>query len=239
MSKNECYILGYGNFGSYIAKYLTNKELDVIVIDNDPDVVQTAANKYTHAIKADIKDIDALRETNISKAKCIIVCITDLHATVAACANLIELGCDGKIIARAENDLNKRILNTLGIKNVIVPVHDAAFHAALQALYNFNEEIHNLPNGLCWTTVTISNKRCTNVTIKELDLRNKLGVNILYLIHNGITQPLVDPKAKLGIGDVIAFICPTNLLDNSISYFTNSKSKEKFKYINLRNDEEK
>ena len=63
-------------------------------------------------------------------------------------ANLVELGAQGVIIAIATNKLHARVLKIMGIEHVVLPIHESASRVALQALYNFNESVYSLTNGL-------------------------------------------------------------------------------------------
>ena len=108
---------------------------------------QFDSKNYDYGICTDTTDIDSLRDTGVTKATCIIVAISDIQDSIMTCANLIELGFSGNIIARAQNMVHKRILKTMGVQHITVPEIEVANRVALQAMYRFDESVHSLTEG--------------------------------------------------------------------------------------------
>ncbi len=223
--KNEYFIIGYGKFGSEIVKTLTDNGLDVVVIDNNQQLVDKAAETVSFAICADGTDIDELQQTGIAKAQTIIVAISDVQVSILTCANLIQLAAKGNIIARAMNITHKRVLKTMGIEHVTVPEVEVAHRVALQAMYRFNESIHNITDGFSWTRITVSNIDVIDKPIKDLDIRSSLGATILFVRHNGKPIFPIDPETKLDLGDIVAVMCPNYNLGKVFDYFTDPMFK--------------
>ena len=229
MAKNEYFILGCGAFGGLVADLLNNSGANVVVIDKDPKIIEQANKKYSYAICADTTNIDTLKDLGVHKATCVILGFSDVENSITTVANLIELGAQGVLIARAINKLHARVLKTLGIEHVVLPIQESASRVALQALYNFNESVYSLTHGLSWTKVTVGNEKCTKEPIKNLNIRQKLKVNIMYALHNGKLQFPIDPNTTLSIGDTIAVMCPDQHLNDAIHYFAGFDPRKKYK----------
>ena len=148
MSNKEFVILGCGRFGSTVIECLNNAGVNVVAIDKSKEIIEKVGKKCSYAVCADTTDIDVLKELHISKAKCIILCLDSVEDSITTCANLVELGTQGIIIARAINKLHARVLKILGIKYVTLPIQEVAELVALRALYSFGENVYSLTNGL-------------------------------------------------------------------------------------------
>lgn len=220
MVKNEYFIIGCGKFGAQLASTLSSNGLQVIAIDKSQEVIDRNSKNYDYGICTDTTDIDSLRDTGVTKATCIIVAISDIQDSIMTCANLIELGFSGNIIARAQNMVHKRILKTMGVQHITVPEIEVANRVALQAMYHFDESVHSLTEGFSWTRLTVSNRAATDIEIKDLGLREKIQSMILFIKHNNQIEFPVKPHTKISLGDIVTIMCPDFCLGNAIKFFT-------------------
>lgn len=227
MLNKEFVILGCGRFGSTVIECLNNAGVNVVAIDKDKETIERVGKKCSYAVCADTTDMDVLKDLHISKAKCIILCLGDVEDSITTCANLVELGAQGIIIAQAINKLHARVLKILGVKYVSLPIQEVAELVALRALYSFGENVYSLTNGLSWTKVVVQNPKCTKQKIRDLGLRSSHRTNILYLVHNNHLKFPVDPDSYLSIGDTIAIMCPYKDMNGVINYFSGKTDKEK------------
>ena len=229
MAKNEYFILGCGAFGRTVADLLNEYGANVVVVDKNPRTIEQANKKYSYAICADTTDIDVLKDLGVHKATCVILGFSDVESSITTVANLIDLGIQGVIMAKAINKSHARVLKTMGIEHVILPIQEAASRVALQALYNFDESVYSLTHGLSWTKVTVGNDKCTKDSVKDLNIRQKLKANIMYAIHDGKLQFPINPNTVLSIGDTIAIMCPDQYLNKAIYYFAGFDPRKKSK----------
>lgn len=228
MLKKEYFILGCGKFGTTVAECLNQAGVNIVVVDNNKEIIEKVGKKYSFAICADTTNIDVLKDLGIAKAQCIILGISNFEDSITTCANLIQLGVQGVIIGRAQNELHARVLRTLGVEHVSLPIQESAELVALRALYNFTESVYSLDHGLSWTKVTVTNEECTMNPIKTLDLKKFYNVNILYVLHNNKLIFPIDPNMNLTIGDVVAIMCPDKDLNEAMNYFTRMNSKKRW-----------
>ena len=146
--KNEYYVIGFGKFGQQVAKTLYDNGLNVVIIENDKKRAEKAAELSEYTMVIDATDLVALKETGIANAKTVVVAVSDIQNGILVCANLIQLGAKGSIIARAQNQIPKMVLKTMGIENVTIPEIEVAHHVALQAMYSFNQAVYSLAREL-------------------------------------------------------------------------------------------
>ena len=171
-------VIGLGRFGSCMAEKLYEMGCDVLAIDHNEELVQRVADHVTRAVTADSGDIEVLRALGVQNCDCAVVAIgTDLAAAVLAVMNLQELGVTD-IVCKAQNDAYRRVLEKLGASRVIIPEHEVAERLA-----------HSLcsPNVLDFIELSEdygivevpAPKMWLEKSIRELNVRAKLGVNII------------------------------------------------------------
>ena len=100
------------------------------------------------------------------------------------------------IIAKARDEKHAKILEKIGIKNIVIPEADSAIKTAVGILNPNVGDIMELAVGYDVAVINTPHE-WKGKTIKELDLRNIHGVNILTVIRDGqIISPLADTLVK-------------------------------------------
>ncbi len=112
-------VLGLGNFGSTVARSLTEKGAYVTAIDQNKDRVEEIKDSVSTAIALDTTDKKALTAVDIQDVDVAVVCIgEDVEANILTTFLLKKLGVK-KIWARAIDPLQQEILKTLEIGEII------------------------------------------------------------------------------------------------------------------------
>lgn len=198
-------VIGLGRFGEAIARQLCRLGAEVLVIDRNPALVQQISDGVTHAVVGDAKDKEVLRALGVRNLDCAIVAIgDDLAASVLISMNLKELGVP-YVVCKAYDDTHRRVLNKLGVDRVVIPEQEHAQRLG-RSLFSHNvleyielsEEygILEVPAPGQWV----------GKTIRDLNVRAKLGVNIIAVKNGERTK--VSPPADYLIreGDVMAVL---------------------------------
>jgi len=122
--KKQIAVIGLGQFGNSLARALFNMKHDVLAIDADEKRVQNIIADITHAVQADATDESVLTELGIKNFDIAIVAMGEsIQDNVLTTVLLKKLGVP-YIIARAENNLHKTILEKIGADKVIFVEHD-------------------------------------------------------------------------------------------------------------------
>lgn len=198
-------VIGLGRFGQTLARQLCMLGAEVLALDVHNDLVQQVAEDVTHAVVADAQDKDVLRALGVRDFDCAIVAIgTDLASSVLTVMNLKELGVP-YVICKAHDETHRRVLEKLGVDRVVIPEQENAARLA-RSLNSHNvldyielsEDygILEYPTPAGWV----------GKTLKELNVRAKLGVNIIAVESGGKTN--VSPAAdyKIQEGDILAIL---------------------------------
>lgn len=118
-------VIGLGRFGAATADELTRLDRDVLVIDEDAQLVQTWSEVVTHAVQADARNIDALRQIGAQDFSIAVVAVgSSIEASVLITANLVDLKIP-QIWAKAISKSHGTILTRIGANHVIYPEAEA------------------------------------------------------------------------------------------------------------------
>ena len=118
-------VIGLGRFGAATAGQLDRLGREVLAVDDDETLVQKWAERVTHAVVADARNIDALRQIgaqDFSTAVCAVG--SSIEASVLITANLVDLRIP-QIWAKAISTSHGKILERIGANHVIYPEREA------------------------------------------------------------------------------------------------------------------
>ncbi len=208
---NSCVVIGLGRFGSEVARKLYEYGCEVLAIDTSSENIQQVADAVTHAVVGNAQDKEVLRALSVQDFACAIVAIGgSLADSVLATMNLKELGVP-RIICKAHDETHRQVLLKLGADQVVIPEQENAARLAKSLssrnvldYIELSEEygIIEVPAPALWL----------NKSLKELNVRAKLGVNILAVRRQG--QIYVSPAADFTIaaGDIMVVLGDTAAL---------------------------
>ena len=198
-------VIGLGRFGTETALSLCRQGCEVLAIDNSDELVQRVSDQVTQAVVADARDKGVLRALGAAEFECAIVAIGgNLGDSVLATMNLKELGVP-LIVGKAHDETHRQVLLKLGADRVVIPEKENAARLARSlASPNVLEYIElSDEHGIIEVPAP---KRWQSKTLKELNVRAKLGVNIIAVESKGVTN--VSPSAEYLIcqGDVMVVL---------------------------------
>jgi trk system potassium uptake protein TrkA len=123
-------IIGLGRFGAATAGQLARLDRDVLVVDTDASLVQKWSERVTHAVQADGRSIDALRQIGAQDFPIAVVATgSSIEASVLITANLVDLKIP-QIWAKAISQSHGKILSRIGANHVIYPEAEAGERVA-------------------------------------------------------------------------------------------------------------
>ena len=198
-------VIGLGLFGQAAAIQLCQLGAEVLAMDVRSDLVQQAANDVTHAVVGDAQDKEVLRALGAREFDCAILAIgDDLAASVLITMNLKELGVP-YIVCKAHDETHRRVLEKLGADRVVIPEQEYAQRLARSLLSHNVLEYIELSEDYGILEIPAPGK-WINKTLKELNIRAKLGVNIIAIEHGGEIN--VSPAAdyKITAGDLLVVL---------------------------------
>lgn len=225
-TKNQQFaVLGLGKFGTEIAKALYNYGYEVLAIDIDEEKVNEVANYCTHSLVADVSEETTLRTVAIENFDTVVIAIgNNMQASIITALICKELGVKN-IIAKAHNEKHGKVLNKIGVNQVIYPEAAMAVKVAT-TLINPNIENHmEIVAGYSIAEIRIPDK-WINKNLGELALRSEYAVNVLIIIRADdevITAPTGDTVLK---EDDIIVVGGSNQDIENLSFTANKLSQK-------------
>lgn len=177
-------VVGLGRFGAAVARQLYSLGCEVLAMDLRSDLVQEIANDVTHAVVSDGQDKEVLKALGVREFDCAIIAIgDDLAASVLATMNMKELGVP-YLVCKAHDDTHRRVLEKLGADRVVIPEQENGTRLARSL---------SSPNILDYIELSAdygiievpAPKSWVGRSLKELDVRAKMGINVIAIEHGG------------------------------------------------------
>ena len=123
-------VIGLGRFGAATAGQLQRLDREVLAIDEDAGLVQKWSERVTHAVQADARSIDALRQIGAQDFSIAVVAVgSSIESSVLITANLVDLRIP-QIWAKAISKSHGTILTRIGANHVIYPEAEAGERVA-------------------------------------------------------------------------------------------------------------
>jgi trk system potassium uptake protein TrkA len=123
-------VIGLGRFGAATAGQLQRLGREVLAVDEDPNLVQKWAERVTHAVQADARSLDALRQIGADEFSIAVVATgSSIESSVLITANLVDLKVP-QIWSKAISQSHGKILARIGANHVIYPEAEAGERVA-------------------------------------------------------------------------------------------------------------
>ena len=198
-------VIGLGRFGAAIARQLCALGAEVLAMDIRSDLVQQVANDVTHAVVGDAQDKEVLRSLGARDFDCAVIAIgDDLAASVLVTMNLKELEVP-YIVCKAHDETHRRVLEKLGVDRVVIPEQEHAQRLG-RSLFSHNVLDYIELSQDYGILEVPAPKSWIGKSLKELNVRAKLGINIIA-VENG-SKTNVSPAGDYCVrpGDILAVL---------------------------------
>jgi trk system potassium uptake protein TrkA len=187
-------IVGLGKFGLKFGQSLVALGHEVLGVESDPEKVKNAQHILTQVFQTDAMSREALEQIRIQDLEHVLVSVGDsIAASIMISMYLKELGVP-KVWAKAINKDHEKLLYKIGVDEVVIPEFMAAKQIASRiAMPGF---IEYLPFDKSMAVKEFSIKRWTGKNLKELNLTNTFGIQIIAVRRNGDKRYEYIPKAE-------------------------------------------
>ena len=184
MAKKSFAVIGMGRFGQSVVEELIRKEVDVLVIDKDPEVIAKMSKIATHAVTLDSTDTLALKEVGISSIDHVVVAIgEELQSSILTTLILKDLGVN-KITVKVQNNDHAKVVLKLGADEIVQPEQQSGKRLASRIVANNVLDYIDLNESHSFIVVYVTSK-IIDSTIINLDVRNKFNINVVAIRRNG------------------------------------------------------
>lgn len=114
-------LIGAHRMGGQIAEFLRKENIPLFILDFNPKVIQSLAQKGMNALYGDIGDPEILELLNLSSAKLIISTATDRGDNLMLLSEIKKRRVGAVVVVRAQSSDDAQVLYKAGADYVILP----------------------------------------------------------------------------------------------------------------------
>ena len=197
MSINKSYaVFGLGRYGFAVAKELANNGVDVLAVDIDEAIVNSAIADIPFCKCADVTDLEVIKQLGIANMEAVIIAMANnLEASVMAVMLCKEVGVN-TVIAKCGNEIHKKILNKVGADKVVFPEYESGIRLAKNLLSSGFVDVIELSNDVSLIELEVK-PEWVGKTLVELNLRKKYAINVIAIRQVNGLEINIDPTMKL------------------------------------------
>ena len=197
MSIHKSYaVFGLGRYGLAVAKELVNNGVEVLAVDVDENIVNSAIADIPFCKCADVTDLEVIKHLGIANMDVVIVSMANnLEASVMAVMLCKEVGVK-TVIAKCANEMHKKILNKVGADKVVFPEHESGIRLAKNLLSSGFVDVIELSNEISLIELEVK-PEWVGKTLIELNLRKKYSINVIAIRQGNHLEINVDPTVQL------------------------------------------
>lgn len=211
-------VIGLGSFGVTIAKKLSELGNEVMVMDEDPKRINAIADDVAIAVEGDILNEQTLRASGFADCDCAIICLSNrINDTILLIMMAKEMGIP-HVVARANSELDCKVLKKVGADEVIFPERDMGERLA-----------HSIERSDVLEHIRFSDKYSIveksvpaswiGKTLIELNVRRKYGINIIAICNEDHSKINISPEPERVFkeDDMITMIGSDKSIDKLVS----------------------
>ncbi|PJZ28563.1 potassium channel family protein [Leptospira kmetyi] len=176
--KKRIAVIGLGEFGKALVIYLNENGHEVTAIDRDIKVIEEIKDHCALAVCVDTSNKSSLEELDLEDMDEIVVALAEnFESLITTAYHLKEMNLDSLHI-RYHSEVNRKILQMIGIEKLFNPEERAAASMAEQLSYQGVRKATLLSEEYSLFEVEISS-HLYGKTLKELNLREKFQLNLV------------------------------------------------------------
>lgn len=184
-------IIGLGNFGASLAQKLTEQGNEVIGIDTSMTKVDAFKEKISHTICMDATDEFTVSGLPLKETDIVIVAIgEDQGANVMTTALLKNFEVK-RLISRAINPLHEKVLQAIGVDEIVHPEEETAERWAKKLCFNNVVDSFELNDEYSIIEAKVPDPYIGK-TVREIGFRRAFNLLVLTIIKK------VEVKSVLG-----------------------------------------
>lgn len=197
MGINQSYaVFGLGRYGIAVAKELVRHGAEVLAVDSDEELVNTAIAEIPYCKCADITEPEVIKQLGIANIDVVIIAMaSSLEASVMATMLCKEIGVK-TVIAKCATDMDCKILSKVGADRVVFPESESGIRLAKNLLSSGFVDIMDLSNDVSMVELAVK-PEWEGKNLIELNLRKKYSINVVAIIEDKNVRIDIDPEKPL------------------------------------------
>ncbi len=225
--KHKFAVIGLGLFGSAIARKLSAKGAEVIAIDNDENNVENIKDDVAQAVTLDATDKKALLSQGVDEVDAIVVAIGENFEALLLCTVYLQEMNVKRLIARANDSQQRKILEKLGIEEILSPEDEVGKVVAERLINPSLLSMLQLPDEYEVVEVKAP-KKSIGRSLRDIDFRNRYELNVVTIKRYADSGKEEEKCHVIGVPDAETVIAE----NDNLLLFGKVKNIEKFIEIN-------
>lgn len=197
MSIHKSYaVFGLGRYGRAVATELVNSGAEVLAVDSDQAIVNSAIADIPFCKCADVTDAEVIKQLGVSNTDVVIIAMANnLEASVMAVMLCKEIGVK-TVIVKCANEMHRKILSKVGADKVVLPESESGARLAKNILSSGFVDVIELSDDVSLIELDVK-PEWVGKTLIELSLRKKHAINVIAIRKNDTLKIDIDPAVKL------------------------------------------
>ena len=189
-------VFGLGRYGRAVAEELVNSGVDVLAVDMDEEIVNTAIADIPLCKCADITDAEVIKRLGVSNIDVVVIAMANnLEASVMATMLCKEAGVK-MVIAKCANEMHRKVLQKVGADKVVFPESESGTRLAKNLLSSGFVDLVELSKNVSMVEMDVK-PEWAGKTVVELYLRKKYSINIVAIRRGTDVSINIDPELRL------------------------------------------
>lgn len=204
-------VFGLSSYGWAVAKELVRNGAEVLAVDEDEAIVNSAAAEIPFCKCADITEPEVIRQLGIENIDVVIIAMAnDLEASVMATMLCKEVGVK-TVIAKCSNEMHRKILKRVGADKVVFPEKESGRRMANNLLSSGFVDMIELSQNVSMVELDVK-PEWVGKTLMELNLRKKYSINVVAIRQGNDVHTEIDPELALDDTMMLVVIANTSKL---------------------------
>ncbi len=199
-------VVGLGRFGATLATHLYELGHEVLGVDSNSELVAALRDRVNQVAIVDARDKQQLRSLGLKDFDCVIISVGE-HLEASTLAALYCKEMEVRVVARAFNEDHGKILEALGVDEVIYPERDMALRLAEKLSHS--NLLDFIPVGDGFSIVEVAPPSSfVGRSLADLDVRRRFNVHVIAVqdVLSGKLQVAPQPTAVLRDSDVLVIL---------------------------------
>lgn len=173
-------IIGLGRFGTHLARKMQQLGNDVMVVDKNPRIIESASSEFTDSLIGDCTNENVVRSLGVNNFDiCFVTIGENFEASLVITSILKTLGAKF-VVAKAKRDIQSDLLKKIGADEIVYPEREYAENLAMK--YNAKNIIEyiQLTHDYSISEIPILHS-WLGKTVASVNVRNAYKVNIIAI----------------------------------------------------------
>jgi len=189
-------IVGLGSFGSSLGTKLTAQGNEVIGIDIQMNRVNNYRERLSHTIQMDATDEFAVSGLPLKDTDVVVIAIGEEQGDNIMATALFKNLQVKRLISRAENPLHEKVLQAIGVDEIVHPEEETAERWAKKLSFKGVVDSFELSDDYSIVEVKLPDKY-NGKKIRDIKIREEFGLLILTTISKKETKSIIGKSREI------------------------------------------